>query len=60
MDDLEVASAVFNALAGLDEMSARIDLREACFSTLMTSRMVFGDDRLMTVMTQDLVAARSR
>ena len=51
----DMLAALFCALATFEEVKLKVEIGEACFLAVMTSRMVFGDDRLMAMMTKDLL-----
>ena len=48
-------AVVASAICALTFMIERPQISNACFMTVMTSRMVFGDDRLLQLMEKDLV-----
>lgn len=52
---MEMLAALFCALGFFGDLKVKVEIADSCFLTIMTSRMVFGDDRLMETMTKDLL-----
>ncbi|MHB8875210.1 MAG: hypothetical protein ACYC8T_16100 [Myxococcaceae bacterium] len=56
---MQLMTPVFNFLAFIGPIGGAGDIEESCFLTVMTSRLVFGDDRLVAMMERDLVGANA-
>lgn len=51
---VELGAALYNALAFLDDLERGLLIGQACFLAVMTSRLVYGDDRLVQTMREDV------
>jgi hypothetical protein len=56
---VELLAAVYDLLASLKTLEGAHDTYECCFAALMTCRLVYGDDRILPEIEQQLRAKRS-
>jgi hypothetical protein len=56
-EPVEPLAAFFSVAASLKELVEEFQIYRCCFLTVMTSRLVFGDDRVVQTMMADLLAA---
>ncbi|MBS2026547.1 MAG: hypothetical protein JST54_01480 [Deltaproteobacteria bacterium] len=53
-ENINVLAAHYDAAGSLTQLVEEFSVWRCCFSAVMTSRMVYGDDRIMNLMKADL------